>query len=85
MNTSGLPQSIAKTANSKGFITTTEKVISESVPFNIVAYPNHRLATLQLLMEEVMREVVKVYAFLVGWTKQVFKVPTVEYMGSRST
>jgi hypothetical protein len=30
----------AKTTNSKGFIATTEKVISESVPFNIVAYPN---------------------------------------------
>jgi hypothetical protein len=40
VSTSGLPQSIAKTTNSKGFIATTEKVISESVPFNIVAYPN---------------------------------------------
>jgi hypothetical protein len=62
--TSGLPQSIAKTTNSKGFVQLL-KVISESVPFNIVAYPNPSTSYFaQLLMEEVMKVTVKVYDVL---------------------
>ncbi|MDI5897832.1 YDG domain-containing protein, partial [Flavobacterium yafengii] len=40
VSTSGLSQSIAKITNSKGYIATTENVISEPVPFNIAVYPN---------------------------------------------
>ncbi|PKH67825.1 hypothetical protein CXF59_05925, partial [Flavobacterium sp. ALD4] len=40
VSTSGLPQSTAKTTNSKGSVATIEKIISEPVPFNIAVYPN---------------------------------------------